>query len=471
MVLGTFWRQAAFEGSTLDTVGDQRVAGIFEVSDDDPWRLKLLESLLPSDDPARTDLDAVPSCNVIYGASSDQTRLSLFDAWRRSFSLFSALYDEETWNIGWYAEGSAWVAPEDQVDSITIEYSLLADWGWPYERATRAYDHSNHTFSVPETEEILTAVDDTDIILRFGWHQHIASHRYLARTRASVQIHDALALEDIGEKWVFPLQALLEFLTLRYVDPTIVVAKPTNIDGQVEIHHNIYKPTDLDERSDIGVHPSTMLATRNHLSNCGIGIETLLSNYFKLIDDENHRAALWFLRESANQLMSKTADASLLNAFRALERYHYAAIGGTTIPQNEHETRVAEIVSRSPERYQQWVRGQLTGANTKGLRRQLNEVKTRSIDTVKKITEIWPDFFDSLVGLRSQIAHGIPSARRESGLHHLAAAVGLRWILRHVYLLELGLSDQDASQTIAQCLAFEQELGLLRDWHRQLESD
>ena len=41
--------------------------------------------------------------------------------------------------------------------------------------------------------------------------------------------------------------------------------------------------------------------------------------------------------------------------------------------------------------------------------------------------------------------------------------------MRHVYLKELGLSDDDAANTITRCHSFEQELHVLEDWYQQLE--
>ena len=469
-MLGTFWLPAAVDGTTPERLPDDRVAGQFEAGNGRPWNLELLGSLLPSDDPARTNPnEAVPNYDVIFGASNNHTCLSLFDAWRSSFSLFAALHDKETWSIGWYAEGKAWMEPEDRVDSITIEYDLLSDWGWPNHHIGGGYDHSEQTFHVPQTQDVTAEINGARVVLHFGWHQNIASHQYVARTQASIEIRDSVSLTKVRDEWVFPLKVLLEFLTLHYVDVKRVVAKPSDLDAQVEIHYDVHKPPDLDKRSDTGVHPIKMLATREHLLKRGIDLETLLHNYFALTNIDNHEFALWFLKESAQRLIDKTVDTSLLNAFRALERYHETALEGTAIPEDDHAARVTTIVDGSPEEHKQWVKNQLSGANRKGLGRQVREVCERSSKTASKISEVWPSFFDSAVSLRAKVAHGIPDASGDGALRFLASATGLRWILRHVYLRELGLSDHDAAETIAQCLAFQQELSLLKDWYRQLE--
>ena len=469
-MLGTFWRPDVPDWPSSAALPEERVAGQFIMASDRAWSLDLLGSLLPSGEPAHIDPNQPPpNFDVIYGINRENACMSLFDAWRSSYSLFAAIQDKETWTIGWYAEGKAWVEPQDEIDCIKIEYDLLPDWGWPNKHTGGGYDHSEQKFSVPQTQKITAEVNGATIGLHFGWRQNLATHQYLARAQATIEIHDNLLLDAIRDKWVFPLQVLLEFLTLNHVDPKKVIAQPSDADSQVKIHYNVYRPTDLAEQSDTGVHPSKMLATLSHLSNCGIDLQTLLLNYFALTHNENHEVALWFLKESAQRLIDKTVDTSLLNAFRALERYHDGAIDGTAIPEDEHATRVASVVENTPSEHKQWVQDQLSGANKKGLRKQLKEVLGQAESTAMKIEGAYPNFFDSIVSLRTKVAHGIPATGSQTGLRYYAAATGLRWILRHVYLRELGLSDHDAAEAISNCIPFEQELRLLKDWYGQLK--
>ena len=469
-MLGTFWPPGDPPGPVLQQIPEEAVAGQFTRRSEGRWQLELIGSLLPSDHPSQHDPnESVPNYDVIFGASRTSTCLSLFGAWRSSFSLFSALQDRETWDVGWYAEGDVWIEPDDEIQSIEVEYDLLSDWGWPQHQPSHGYSHEDRTFSVPPTKTITIETLDSQIVFRFGWDQTLASHQYLARAQSLVTIHDRLPLSTVRDKWVSPIQILLEFLTLHYVDIKKVVVRPVDIDARAQIHYDVYKPTDLDDRSEHGVHPNKMLATRGNLADRGLELEPLFRNYFSLVDDVDHEFALWFLKESDQRLIDRTVDTSLLNAFRAIERYHDAAINDTAIPQEEHDARVTAIVDNAPGEHQQWVRDRLTGANKKGLRRQLDEVRARSSGTEAKILEVWPGFFDSIVSLRSKVAHGIPETSDAAVLRYLSAATGLHWILRHVYLRELGLSDSDSAAVISQCLAFEQDLRQLSDWYSQLE--
>ena len=52
----------------------------------------------------------------------------------------------------------------------------------------------------------------------------------------------------------------------------------------------------------------------------------------------------------------------------------------------------------------------------------------------------------------------------------LATAVQNNRMMWHVYLSELGLSDHQTAETIAQCIAIDRELRLLKSWYRQREN-
>ena len=249
------------------TLPDEGVAGLFMATEDRPWSLELLGSVLPAGDPSLSDPNQpVPRYDVLYGASRDSTCLSLLDAWRSSFSLLAAIQDKEAWAIGWYAEGNAWVQPDDRINSIKIEYDLLSDWGWPQQQDEGGYDHSERTFRVPPRETTAIKANGARIELNFGWGQTLASHQYVAQAQSLVEIHDNLPLSNVRDKWVFPLQVLLEFLTLQHVDVKKVLVGPADVEAQVEIHYDVYRPSDLGERSDRGMHPVKMLATRSHLT-------------------------------------------------------------------------------------------------------------------------------------------------------------------------------------------------------------
>jgi hypothetical protein len=50
------------------------------------------------------------------------------------------------------------------------------------------------------------------------------------------------------------------------------------------------------------------------------------------------------------------------------------------------------------------------------------------------------------------------------GEEYLAISYGLRWLLRHCLLVDLGLGQERAAELIAHCKRFPDELALAKKW-------
>ena len=468
--LGYFWLPNPAHGPEVSQLPDERVAGTLYTADDGVWKLDALGSMLPSDHLTKHGYkNAYPKKSAIHGFNSRNNALCLFDTQRSSFSMFSALQDQETWRVGWYTEGSAWLDQDEIVGSVTIEYDTLWEWITFGERAGLEYDQDERTIRVPAPEHRPISVRGAELITRLDWEQVYSPFNYNAQPDAAIEIVEDLPLNEVRDRWVVPLQTFLRFLTLGYVNVDRVVARPSDAKAEISLHYNLFRPSASDHGANLDLG-NRVLAAPAHLSRKGLTLDSVLSDFLDLIDNDNHRTALWLLNESKDRLHGDLADAALLNVFRSMERYHEEAIGGTVVPKSEHRARVKAIVDNSPESHQQWVRKQLSGANRKTQRRQLRDVLDCATATASRITNAWPGFSCSIVDLRGEVAHGIPQAGGEAALRYHAAATGLQWIMRHVYLKEIGLSDHQAAETVAHCGAFDQELRLLNSWYRQLEN-
>lgn len=467
--LGYFWLPNLEDRPEVSQLPSRRVAGTLSIPYDRPWKLDVLGSLLPSDHLAQHGYEnAYPRMSAIHGFSSRNSALCLYDTQRSSFSMFSALLDQETWRIGWYTEGSAWLDQDEIVGSVTVEYDILWEWTTFGERSGLEYNQDERTVDVPAPEQRPMSVRGAELIIQLDWEQVYSPYSYNAQPDAAIEIVEDLPLNEVRDRWVVPLQTFLRFMTMGYVYVDKVTARPRGDNGEISLRYNLFQPsTSDDERNrDLGTR---LLATPRHLSTRGLTLHSVLSCFLDLLDDDDHRTALWLLNESNDRLHSNLVDTALLNAFRSMERYHAAAIGGTAIPKAKHRARVKAVVDNSPEEHTRWAREQLSRANRKTQQRQLLDVLECATDTASRIMEAWPDFFDSIVDLRGKIAHGIPHESGDAALRYLSAAMGLQWIMRHVYLRELGLSDHQAAETVAHCIAFDQELRLLESWYQQLE--
>ena len=347
--------------------------------------------------------------------------------------MFSALLDQETWRVGWYTEGSAWLDQDEFVGSVTVEYDVLWEWITFGERLGLEYNQDERTIRVPVPEQRPISVRGAELITRLDWEQVYSPYSYNAQPDAAIEIVEDLPLNEVRDRWVVPLQTFLRFLTLGYVSVDKVNARPRGDNAEISLHYNLFRPSASEDRSNLDLGTRVLL-TPGHLSTRSLTLDSVLRDFLDLMDDDNHRTALWLLNESKDRLHGKLVDTALLNVFRSLERYHAAAIGGRRTQKQ-----------------------------------QLRDVLECATATASRITDTWPGFFDSIVDLRGRIAHGIPQQSSEMALRYLSAARGLQWIMRHVYLNEIGLSDHQAAEIVARCIAFEQELRHLENWYQQLE--
>lgn len=147
------------------------------------------------------------------------------------------------------------------------------------------------------------------------------------------------------------------------------------------------------------------------------------------------------------------ADDKLLTAFLAVEAYHEQAIGGTALPPADHDQRVDAIVAAAPLEHRSWAEQILRGKNSKGQRRKLREVLDRAGKTGARLEQALPGFVNRAVTARQQVAH--PATYDEdAGARYLFLSLGLRWILRHCLLVDLGLDEDQVAAIIAACREF-----------------
>jgi hypothetical protein len=90
-------------------------------------------------------------------------------------------------------------------------------------------------------------------------------------------------------------------------------------------------------------------------------------------------------------------------------------------------------------------------------------VVERSSKTGEAILGASPRFVELAIASRNMIAHP-GSSGTEPGATYLAVSYGLRWMLRHCLLVDLGLSEDRAAELISACRQFGQEVELIQRW-------
>ena len=235
----------------------------------------------------------------------------------------------------------------------------------------------------------------------------------------------------------------------------------------VILHPNILQST---EELDTSRGQLDMLATLATLQNAGLEFSALINNYFSLESTpkgRKHLLAMHQLGHSQSRVLDKSTDAELLATFKAIELYHSSAIGGTDIPKPEHRERIKAIVDGAPDEWKVWTKKHLRDKNDKPLIQKLEEVIERGDETGATVVDSWPGFCKVAVQSRNEIAHGKVSEDLDAGLRYHAMSMGLRWVLRHVYLRRLGVTKRKTSQIVAASNGFRQEMRTLKSWYQE----
>ena len=375
----------------------------------------------------------------------------------------------EDWHVGWYTSGSVWVTKDEQIDLVSVQIDVLDDWASEHLVSGHDFAFEEGALHLPKPRSYAAETDDATVTLHLGGELRPDSGGYRASRYSSLDVMNTLPLEEVVDKCVMPLKTLFELLTgcaSRVTSITVQIKELRESPRRfLKLNPSLLQST---EERDATRGQMDMLTTRITLEKHGLDFSSLIRNYHSLQQSENHQTALRYLVHSQSRLLDQSADSELLTTVKAVEQFHSEAIGGTAIPVSEHDKRVEDVVQGTPTRWKTWAREVLSRSNRKGLKRQIKEVQDRAGDTGESIENVWPKFARQIAKLRSMAAHGGPTSSGDLGLRYHAGAMALRWLLRHVYLLELGVSPHEVNLMIQNTNRFKDEIQLLQQWHERI---
>jgi len=469
-MLGEWWLANPTEDESDYHVPEHRVPGEFIDDGTSPPRLTTIGSLsAPGDTDIFISLIDNKRHGAIWGIDAAGDHISLFNAWRVGVAYQSANPGggTEAWQIGWYTSGSVWITPDEPVDRVRIQFDVLDDWTSKSIMAGHDFAMESGAISLPSSESYKATVDGIEVTLTFGGYVEPSASGYHALRCSAFDIADPTPLDQITKKWIYPLKTLLEVLTSKPVRVTTVTAFFIASRRSVTMHPNILQST---EELDTSRGQLDLLATLATLQNAGLQYSKLISNYFTMESTpkgRKHLLAMHQLGHSQSRVLDKSTDAELLAAFKGVELYHSSAIGGSDIPREAHRERVNTIVDGTPDEWKAWATKHLRDRNEKPLLQKLEEVINRADKTGDSVLAAWPGFCKEAVKSRNEIAHGKASDDPDAGLRYHAMAMGLRWVLRHVYLRRLGVTKSKANQIVAASNRFRQEIRTLKSWYEE----
>ena len=365
--------------------------------------------------------------------------------------------ENQTWLFRSLAEGSAHVTEETIVDSIEIRFDVLSDW----------YNIQNPVVSSSQSERGIRIQIPDDRVSRISldqatveFHKATLFDHYQAcySHDAKIQITDSLKIGDVLNRWVLPLYSLVGFLTLASVGITSIRARLLDSDEVIRLD---YHGLGYGQRPDSSMHHSDFPV--------GIGIldeslDCLVSSWLESYDD--HASFVTLLLRSFDQSLT-VANFRLLLAALALEQLHARHFDQHMEDRQDFICKreaAVKACSASSEDLANWVKDKLH-QNYKSLRSKIEDILDESGGTGKRILEAWPKFARDAANARNDIAHARLHASSDVW-QIVTAALGMRWIAYHSYLVLLGLPEDTVTSCVTQCQQFEKDIQLIEEYRR-----
>ena len=361
--------------------------------------------------------------------------------------------------MSWYTSGSAWVTQQDKVDRVIIQFDSLPVWASDSALSDFDFELGPDTLKLPERKNYTAVIGDATVNLHVGHNVRPSAGGYNASRSATLEIVDSIRLDEVVDKWVKPLRIFLDLVTGSSVKIIGVSVRVADVQQSLDLYSNLLHQTR--EKPEKTRRQPYIFATRATLDQSGVDFSDLVNRYFDLYNSK-HRAGLQALSESQSSLVDQSTASELLSTCQAIEQYHKAAIGGSHIPRNEYADLRNAAVQAIPAQWQDWFYDRVSNCNFKSFSKRIEEVVGRAGDTGGSIETAWPDFRKKVVDSRNKVAHGTSSRDGERVLLYHSAAVGLRWLLRHVYLLKLGVPNSCTDQIIQEDRQFKHDIRLLQ---------
>ena len=398
--------------------------------------------------------------SVIWGTDSQGNSLSLFDSMRASMSFQSSSPrgGTESWFVSWYTSGSAWVTQQSTIDRIVLQFDLLPEWTSGRSFPDFDFELGADALNLPKREKHTAAIDNAIINLHFGHNARSSTEGYHATRFSAFEIEDSIRLDQVVDKWVKPLKILLDLLTgisARIVDISVRTA---DVQRPLDLYSNLLHQTR--DKPDKSRRQLDIYASRVSLDHNGVDFSALLTHYLALYESK-HRIALQSLSESQSELVDQSTASELLSVCQAIEQYHKVAIGGSHIPSEEFNSLLDAAVQAIAPQRREWFHRKVGNCNVKPLSTRIEEIIHRAGNTGVSIERALPGFRRKVVESRNRVAHGSSSRDGERVLLYHSLALGLRWLLRHVYLLELGVPSDGTDQIIQNDGQFKRDIHLL----------
>ena len=461
--------------------GDLEASGELNARDSVGWELKLASSLTSDTHPPSMESQLQTGYHTIFGEVIGGTVVSLFEAiqvGQHSSSTgtgHSSKINEERWVCNWFAQGRQRVCPEDIVKVVRIDFDTIAEWAHARRRSDSSepsMEWEQRRFTIPDQQIYSIERNGKKLSLVCGWSSLYDIRSFSATQEAYFELEGDIIIDEILTEWAYPIRQLLRFFTLNNIQITEITAYTDIEDGlphnPITLHYSDIKRKQR-EREEATFFD--MLATLGQIEAAGIDIGRLFQKWFDTYR-ENIVGIGYLMSSEEPHLYTETQ----IHFFcMALEAFHNQYIGGTRRESRQHKRTVGQVMNalldtQLDAEEVEWVKKRLESGNGKGQLRKIKEVIDRSGSTGAWISDTWPNFDELVNTQRNQVSHPkkFKGSSGNSWTTMFAVQIGLRWILYHVYLLELGFGEYQISRMLHDCNKYNLDMiSLLEYFNRQ----
>lgn len=365
----------------------------------------------------------------------------------------------ESWTFEEVITGHENVDGDELVVAIRIRLSNLLEWSG---RERPRVEWSGDAATVGVTSIGVGSAQVSGATIKFVLDHSASSSEHEATLR-----HGAMFEVTLGSPVTFgaamsdfalPLRSLLSFLTLGHIDIDSLAVK-------LERHQDDGRRIWFDYRTRLQrpfVEPKLprhheMLATWPDVAE--MTVQGLVGGWFLLRGDAEKTITYLLIPHHAPYLYT---DDHLMTAFVAAEAYYKVRFDNAVLDPAVFQQQVDAIVAAAPEELRGWARDKLSDRNQKGQRKKLGELVARSGATGEVILADCPEFVKLAIASRNMVAH--PGSSGGEPTTYLAVSYGLRWMLRHCLLVDLGLTEERAAELIGANKRFGDERVLIQRW-------
>ena len=139
-----------------------------------------------------------------------------------------------------------------------------------------------------------------------------------------------------------------------------------------------------------------------------------------------------------------------LNLVQAIESYHRRTMKNYELAEDQHQKRIAEILSAVPDKYEEWLGKKLKYSNEPSLRKRLRDILKSCPEALNQVIRNKKSFINNTIVTRNYWTHFDPELKEQSAKNgELFKLVSrLRILLQSCLLKELGFSSKSVETLI-----------------------